>query len=299
MAVGAVGRCALIIAIAARMALYSDNSNYPSTSSSSSVASAGGDGISGINHRCSLSRRHHPVCLPGRRFDPTQYDEIYMLHMRKAGGTTMRVFLKRVAETHNLTLRVSEGEPDTTTVDWERTFRVTNLRHPIQRAISHYKYDQRWRCSSASTESLKRRKFVPSERNVKRTFEDFLHVGDRQTPNSRHPHRLWTCATNCLARWATGHAAYVDVAHDTETARTLLEDAYNALCQYDLIVNTEWLANETYRVAIEKFFGVDGLYDATQKASKKLFCAKKSRAANAKVPLVIWNETQKDLEAGN
>lgn len=107
------------------------------------------------------------------------------------------------------------------------------------------------------------------------------------------------CATNCFVRWVTGHAAYIDVENDAKSASRILNDAYHALCQYDLIVNTDWLANDTYRRKIEKYFGVDGIYNATQKASNLLFCSKESRAANAKVPLVIRNETQQELEAAN
>jgi hypothetical protein len=189
--------------------------------------------------------------------------------MRKAGGTTMRVFLKSVAKAHNLTLRVSEGRPDTTTVDWGRTFRITNLREPIQRAISHYKYDQRWSCKKSDTDSLMRRGFVPSESNERMAFEEFLRIGDRNQDNARHPEMLWTCATNCFARWATGQAAYVDAVSDKEAAKMLLDGAYNALCQYDLIVNTDWLGDEAYREAVQKYFGVD-----SKIASKNVYCAK-------------------------
>ena len=292
------GGCALLVLGGMRL-----RSSWSSSSSSSVAAHAGGSNHNNDNiHVCQLSSpQHHPVCHPGKPFDPAKYDEIYMLHMRKGGGTTMRVYLKRVAEVHNLTLRFSEGEPDTTTTDWTRTFRITNLRQPIQRAISHYKYDQRWSCNSRDVDSLtsKKGKFVPTKDNIQMTFEDFLHVADRRTPTRRHPKRLWTCATNCFVRWATGHAAYIDVENDAKSASRLLNDAYQALCQYDLIVNTDWLAKGTYRRKIEKYFGVDGLYNATQKASDLLFCSKESRAANARVPLVIRNETQEELEAAN
>ena len=259
----------------------------------------------GSNHYddiCPLSSsQHHPVCHPSQPFDPTKFDEIYMLHMRKGGGTTMRVYLKQVAELHNLTLRFSEGEPDSTTTDWTRTFRITNLRQPIQRAISHYKYDQRWSCNSRDVDSLtsKKGEFVPTKDNVKMTFEDFLYFADRKTPSRRHPKRLWVCATNCFVRWVTGHAAYIDVENDAKSASQTLNDAHHALCKYGLIVNTDWLAKDTYREALEAYFGVDGIYNATQKASKLLFCSKESRAANAKVPLVIRTETQEELEAAN
>ena len=54
---------------------------------------------------------HHSVCKPSR-FDPSKYSEIYLLHMRKAGGTTLRTYLTRVAAKYNLTFRATEGEPD-------------------------------------------------------------------------------------------------------------------------------------------------------------------------------------------
>ena len=285
------GGCALLVLGGMRL--------RSSSSPSSMTAHAGSNHYDDI---CPLSSsQHHPVCHPSQPFDPTKFDEIYMLHMRKGGGTTMRVYLKRVAELHNLTLRFSEGEPDSTTTDWTRTFRITNLRQPIQRAISHYKYDQRWSCNSRDVDSLtsKKGEFVPTKDNVKMTFEEFLHFADRRTPSKRHPNRLWVCATNCFVRWVTGHAAYIDVENDAKSASRILNDAYHSLCQYDLIVNTDWLAKEPYRRKIEEYFGVDGIYNATQKASNLLFCSKESRAANAKVPLVIRNETRGELEAAN
>ena len=87
---------------------------------------------------------HHPVCTP-RILDPSKYDEIYLLHMRKAGGTTLRTYLTKVAAKYNITFRATEGKPDVTTSPLStpngvaaaaaaarkavRVFRVTNLRH--------------------------------------------------------------------------------------------------------------------------------------------------------------------------
>ncbi|VEU34794.1 unnamed protein product [Pseudo-nitzschia multistriata] len=160
-----------------------------------------------------------PACLPLQKFktddypnshkktmdlfgihNPGQknYTRLVFLHMRKAGGTTLYSYLKKVTNSRRTTLKefiACEGFKDclelnnyedgfhkyndderNATMLWKNrneipyprpfpslnwddsgsTFYVTHLREPIARAISHYKYDQRWSCDiSESRNSLR------------------------------------------------------------------------------------------------------------------------------------------------
>jgi hypothetical protein len=60
------------------------------------------------------------------------------LHLRKAGGTTLRAVLQRAAEHHGIEARMCEGSP----VSWldvsPTTFLVANFRDPLDRVRSLY-----------------------------------------------------------------------------------------------------------------------------------------------------------------
>lgn len=72
--------------------------------------------------------------------DAPKFTRLYFHHLRKAGGTSMRYYLKKVALIHNLTFVVNEyGPSEIPGTHSEPTFYVTNLREPVSRSISHFK----------------------------------------------------------------------------------------------------------------------------------------------------------------
>ena len=88
-----------------------------------------------------------PSCHPHYRVKSTTQSQsikrIYFYHVRKAGGTMIRNYLQKVAEHYNIHLQVDEynhalyieevgSQPD--------TIYITNLRDPVERSISHFKY---------------------------------------------------------------------------------------------------------------------------------------------------------------
>lgn len=106
-------------------------------------------------------------------------------------------------------------------------------------------------------------------------------------PRGQH---LWTCSSNCYARWSTGfwrrdHKAWIDNRNATDL---LSLEARRALWNYDLIIVTEWLENQKYVETLESMFGVPELNRRTA-----MFCGRESRAANLKFPL---NVTRSDKE---
>ena len=72
--------------------------------------------------------------------DAPKFTRLYFHHLRKAGGTSMYYYLKKVALTHNLTFVHNEyGPSEIPGTHSEPTFYVTHLREPVSRSISHFK----------------------------------------------------------------------------------------------------------------------------------------------------------------
>ncbi|OEU08186.1 hypothetical protein FRACYDRAFT_264647 [Fragilariopsis cylindrus CCMP1102] len=185
------------------------------------------------------------------------YTRLVFLHMRKAGGTTIRHFLQNVVKSNNTSFQEfvhceghkkclefpnNENNDDgyhrynmetntsrnkkTLSRDTSgRTLYVTNLREPISRIVSNYRYDQRWDCdnkllkmntntntntnennTNSSNAAAKREYFIPTLENQDMSLEEF---GLEQFPSfhkkSKNKNRkLWRCSTNCYSRWVTG-----------------------------------------------------------------------------------------------
>jgi Sulfotransferase family len=232
------------------------------------------------------SIRLPPTCqvqnVEGRRFD-----RIHFLHMRKAGGTALRMYFKRLEKENKIPVHVDEGpEFPEQPGDYNNTFYVTVIREPMARSISQYKFDQRWDCPT----QLKRKHFVPTNDNVFNTFEDFVHNPSRFHPDIRGP--LWICSSNCYARWATG-ILYPDEQNVSDAA--MLAQASSVLNRYHLVLVQEWIQKDAaYRAAISRLFH-------TTLGTREYFaeCARQSRRANEQVPLVIHNATLQQLQQNN
>jgi hypothetical protein len=263
-------------------------------------------------------------------------------------------FHKYYQDKHNVTrmkssLYVKRKQKYKPSLNWDdsgSTFYVTHIREPIARAISHYKYSQRWSCegqlmnmkmednsSISTTATSAQDDFVPTLENQWMSFEQFMyemHPGN-QNPGEKKKRKylptrdtLWSCSTNCYARWITGmyHPDGIDVPtfrnqgeynnsypnaqyyyeedNDkttiTEHGRLLMSEAMKLFSRYDLIIVLEWLRDDpTYARKIEDLFsnGVRGLSAGTptlnnnttkKKSIQPRFCHKQSKLANQKLP---------------
>lgn len=235
-----------------------------------------------------------PACKP--HFPTRPIERIFFLHMRKAGGTIIRTYLDQVARKYNLTFDAREGGKTVEEPMDNATLYVTNLREPVARTISHYKYDQRWDCAR----QLVNDSFVPSLSNVMSTMEDFLNFTTYKYPNTIK--YFWTCPTNCYAHWATGD--YKPLSPDKPSCLhqqlrkneiTLLQQAHANLLNYNFIFIQEKLRDKTYVEQVEDMFGVKGL------ASRSIppTCGESSKAANDKFPLKISKETMQRIQDCN
>ncbi|KAL7463133.1 hypothetical protein ACHAXS_003519 [Conticribra weissflogii] len=246
---------------------------------------------------------HFQLALPnGKWGNDTKFKRIYFYHARKAGGSSMHKYLASVARNYGIELKAVEWdgmeEPGTNEVD---TFYVTHLREPVDRAISHFKYQGRWDCrdlvfrSSLNKRIQKRGRhgnFTPTEENAN-PIETWNQTGGHEPQSCRyigkmksHRFRLALCAVNCYSQWFSGLSC--------PTWNVSPMDQYAVakarVLRFNMIVVIEKLRDPKYVEAVEQFFGVSGIT-----AKGVPYCERESHAANAMYPVVIKNETRESL----
>jgi len=113
---------------------------------------------------------HFNLALPNNKWsNTTKFNKIYFYHSRKAAGSTVHKYLRKVADKYGIELKAVEWrgmeEPGTIFENNNtNTFYVTNIREPISRSISHFKYQGRWDCHDLVFASKKN--FTPTEENA-------------------------------------------------------------------------------------------------------------------------------------
>jgi hypothetical protein len=225
-----------------------------------------------------------PACYPSFLQGGQRIQGIIFHHMRKAGGSTLHEYLQTVATKYGLFLRHVEGRPARWPKPNGTVLYVTNLREPVARAISHFKYSGRWQCRQ-----LRARHFVPTEANAV-PLETFIKEEGGDLQRKQWPASyLWECAKNCYIRWA----ADIPGANLTDPLEGLLV-ARKRLLQYNLIVTLENLGDPNYIRGIERMFNV-----SWPEANPKVYCADRINAANKKAPPVFQNETIRELRELN
>jgi hypothetical protein len=212
-------------------------------------------------------------------------NRIYFLHMRKAGGTSLRSYFFQVARKHHVEFVVAEGlrQPEQPGDD-ANTLYITNIRPPIARAISSYKYERRWLCrtqlqymyNNSRNNDQDGALFVPTLNNTYMSLDNYTRSHHYRS------HDLWICASNCYARWATGRPEHVE--YDNPVQLQELEQAARAsLWNYNIIIVTEWLyQNPDYVKSIESIFGVKHPHRTVD-----MMCGKEAAAANQQFPLLV------------
>ena len=104
-----------------------------------------------------------PLCHPSPRSNRS-IKRIFLAHMRKAGGSTLRrSYLKHVDHELDLLFEAREGKNFEVPGSRSNNLYVTHiLRDPVARTISHFEYEERWKCETLKNESS----FVPSQENA-------------------------------------------------------------------------------------------------------------------------------------
>ncbi|KAI2498201.1 hypothetical protein MHU86_16283 [Fragilaria crotonensis] len=219
----------------------------------------------------------------------SKIEKIVLLHMRKAGGTSIWAYLCRVADEYNVELISIEARLPLLPEEADsKTLLVTHIREPTARVVSHYKYEERWLCRHLTNNS-----FTPTLNNTRISLRGFV-----ETPNRATDGVLWECAHNCYSKWSTG-LCWDEGAFNESTAcwsrddveGSLLSRAREVMFSYNLVIVIEWLKNPEYVRSLETLFGVEGI--ATPRQAD--WCSNESAAANKKWPLVVPEETKQRI----
>lgn len=223
--------------------------------------------------------RQSPVCKPVFP-KQTKIHKIVFHHVRKAGGTTIDGYLSKVAGKYGLQYEHVEGR-NFGNNDSPATFYVTNMREPVQRTISSYKFEDRWPCEKLVHDKT----FLPSLDNQSKNLDEFVDRDVEISKSNRTQPGLWHCASNCHVRWLSGDY-YTVSEHSASKAR-------EKLYQYNLIIDADRLADSRYVRRIER------LFDCTGMVQKQMTCGLESKRANEKVPLDISEENRANIAAAN
>jgi hypothetical protein len=225
----------------------------------------------------------------GIGLDGSKIEKIVLLHMRKAGGTSIWAYLCRVADEYNVELISTEARlPLLPNEADSKTLLITHIREPTARLLSHYKYEERWLCRH-----LTNRSFTPTLNNTRISLHDFV-----EAPNIATDGVLWECSHNCYSKWSTG-LCWNEGAFNESTAcwshddveGSFLSRAREVLFSYNLVIVIEWLQNPEYVRSLETLFGVEGIAIPRQAD----WCSKESAAANKMWPLIVPDETNQRI----
>jgi len=197
---------------------------------------------------------------------------LYFVHMRKAGGSSIRTYFREVAEKYGWKYRAVEGHksPELPGTD-PHTLYITHMREPIGRSLSHYKYEQRWGDCKPLVSLLKVRNATQED-----TVMSLYNFTTKEWWGRTF---LWTCAANCHARWATGMHKHEEMLakHDV-----LEQKAFETFWKYNLVVVTDWLKRPEYVAALELLFGHSNL-----NRQRGMHCGPSTWKANKQVPLKV------------
>ena len=212
---------------------------------------------------------------------------IYFYHVRKAGGTMIRKYLQRVSSTYGLNLHVMEYRHayyDEEVGSRSDTLYVTNLRDPIERSVSHFKYDARWGC----TNLVRNASFVPSANNAM-PFESWNDTGGFVPSRCDGPSTFVSCAVNCYLQAFSGSACTNDGWY------TEYNDAFDRLLRYNIVLVYSKFNDPEYVRAVEGYFGgVTGF-----NSPSSMYCGEEARRANRRVPLRVSFEHVLSLTRSN
>ena len=172
----------------------------------------------------------------------------------------IRKYLTNVAKHHSIDLKVLEfkhASYDEEVGSRSDTLYVTNLRDPVERSISHFKYDARWGCNNL----VKNKTFVPSTTNA-RPFAMWNFTGgfvetscgssssSNRRRRSNRPFYFEACAVNCYIQTFSGNAC----THNNWY--TEYNVAWDRLMKYNIILMYSKFNNPKYIQAVENFFGI-------------------------------------------
>jgi hypothetical protein len=201
------------------------------------------------------------------------FTRIYFYHVRKAGGTMLRKYLKKVALTHNIHLQIEENKYAREEVgSHPGTMYVTNLRDPVERSISHFKYEGRWDCRQMIKNATN---YIPTLQNAM-PLEKWNQTGGFVPSPCDEPFSFDQCAVNCYIQSFSGQGCSLD------DWKTQYELAQERLFRFNLIFVYERFKDPNYVKSIEQFFGAE---EGSFNQESNYWCGPEAKQANQLYPL--------------
>jgi hypothetical protein len=237
--------------------------------------------------------RTSPACQP--KPPPRRVKRIVFTHMRKAGGTTLRRYFIEVAMFYNISVVAHEAGAEELPGTDDDTLYVTHMRDPVERSLSHFKYEGRWTC-----DNLKDPSFRPTlnnanslERWVRTEFQGSLWLEQGFSSGLNCRYKAWQCSANCYIKWLNFESG--KCVHELEKY-SFVQNAMENLFNYHLIIDVKKISSDPeYGEQLERFFGVPGLVDMHVNAK----CDVRSKKANAQLPLNVSEELMTELQDRN
>lgn len=178
----------------------------------------------------------------------TDCKRIFFLHMRKAGGTTVRAVLNRVCTRLKIAFDHGEGVPlESCGAMDENTFLVVNFRHPVDRICSQYNYEgRRFLAGSGSSEP-------PGAWDSLVHFGNWFEQRDAVTGPEARP--LWTVTKNYYVKSLCGFREEGASTRNFANLNVAAEEyrrAIAAMQRIDLVWICEWQKHENFVRYLEK-----------------------------------------------
>ena len=172
----------------------------------------------------------------------TSVERVFLYHMRRAGGTSLRSYCQSPARENGLQYNVVEG----CSLDYDRyfaaspaTLHVVCLRDPIDRIKSSYRFEGRWRqretvCTAETAKSFS-------------SWEGETRCDDGQSDV------LWKCSENYYVKALIGYPRVVG----SGVGRAELDLAKRRLREFGLVLITESLSHSETAAYVRQVLNFD------------------------------------------
>jgi hypothetical protein len=155
-----------------------------------------------------------------------QVNRLRLFHFRKAGGTSLRSFVRELAKHYSIDSSVAEGHSLDASDYFEAAateLHLTSLRDPIARIKSSYLFEGRW----------------PQQDLVRSTadavpFDVWVNKVRSKPPSSF----LWVCVSNYYVKSLIGYPAI----GGEKIGRSELDLAKQVLEKFDIVLICEWMS---------------------------------------------------------
>eukprot|EP00977_Amphora_coffeiformis_P006911 scaffold1508_cov178-Amphora_coffeaeformis.AAC.19 len=261
--------------------VWFDEPKYIETSSTKLLKKSGDASIDhAFDGVVSLVRRRRPADQCGT--EPT----VEVLISPESSACILHTLA--VTAKHGWEFASDEGKPaeEATRSD---TLYVTNLREPIARIVSQYKYEGRWPCGQLTRNKTH---FIPSYYN-EHLLEEFVSaysVSEGEECKAKRRKKLWKCSDKCYLRWFGKD--FDCLKNEPRSFPTAVEQ----LMSYNLIDVQEWMRNESYARDLSRMSNMPPKILLTPTS---MYRGQQSAYWNQQLPPILRNDTLREMQNQN